>query len=108
MPCLVGMWGYYLPQIGVDRILGSLVGGDVFEKYQLPNDGDVAFRAHAIGQALDEWADTNFTNVYDESLVNGVEDTIVAGRAARLFSVFGFDHTEIVVAFVRDVGPLRT
>ena len=29
------------------------------------------------------------------------EDTILAGQAARLFRVFGFDHTEIIVAFVR-------
>ena len=57
---------------------------------------------HVEGQTLDEWADKNFTDVEDESLVIGVEDTVLAGRAARLFKVFGFDHTGIVVVFVRD------
>jgi pentatricopeptide repeat protein len=67
-----------------------------------PGEFVVLVGEHIEGQTLDEWADANFTDVYDESLVTGAEDTSLAGRAARLFSVFGFDHTGIVVAFVHD------
>lgn len=52
-------------------------------------------------RSLDEWADETFTDVYDESLVTDAEVTVLAGRSARRFSVFGFDHTEIVVALAR-------
>jgi hypothetical protein len=83
---------------------------DVFQKVTFqelesrvwPGEFLVQVREHVEGLTLDEWADTNFTDVHDESLVSSVEDTMLAGRAARLFTVFGFDHTRIVVAFVHD------
>ena len=67
-----------------------------------PGESVVQVSEHVEGQTLDEWADKSFAGMDDESLVSDAEDTILAGRAARLFSVFGFDHTAIVVAFVHD------
>jgi hypothetical protein len=67
-----------------------------------PGEFMVLVHEHVEGQTLDEWADTSFTGIDDESLVSDAEDTVLGDRTARLFSVFGFDHTDIVVAFVHD------
>jgi len=67
-----------------------------------PGEFAVAVHEQAEGRTLDEWADASFPDVFDESLVTGAEDAVLGGRAARLFTVFGFDRTEIVVAVVYD------
>jgi len=67
-----------------------------------PGEFLVLVYEHAEGQTLDEWADSSNTDVHDESLVTGAEDTTLAGRQARRYSIFGFDHTEIAVAFVHE------
>ncbi len=54
------------------------------------------------GRTLDEWADSTNADVYDDSLVTGAEDVKLAGRDARRFTIFAFDHTGIIVALVHD------
>lgn len=67
-----------------------------------PGEFVVAVHEHAPGQTLDEWVDAVNLDVHDESLVMGAEDTVLAGRTARRFSIFGFDHTRITVAFIEE------
>jgi hypothetical protein len=67
-----------------------------------PGEFLVLVREQAKDRTLDEWADENFTDVHDESLVSGVEHTTLADRTARQFSIFGFDHTGTTVAFVHN------
>jgi hypothetical protein len=89
---------------------GEMLSPGVFHKVTFrepagkvwPGEFVVLVREHVNGRSLDEWADANFTDVHDETLVSSAEDTTVGGRTARLFTIFGFDHTGIVVAFVRD------
>lgn len=67
-----------------------------------PGEFRVLVHEFQEGKTLDEWADSMNADVYDDSLVKGAEDVTLAGRAARWFSIFAFDHTGIAVAFVHE------
>jgi hypothetical protein len=67
-----------------------------------PGTLEVRVHEHHEGQTLGQWADSTNVDVHDDSLVTGAEETVLAGRPAKRFSVFSFDHTEIIVAFIHD------
>jgi hypothetical protein len=67
-----------------------------------PGEFLVVVHERSDGLSLDDWADRTFTDVHDESLVSDAEDANLGGRPAKLFSVFGFDHTGIVVALLHE------